>query len=383
MRKNIILSGFIFFCLQNINSQVLEKTIEKINSLHNVSYKVNFYQLMFDRESTDTLDSYIKIIGDEKGGGLFKIKTSYSTLLYDGNRKVELMPWDSSYRSEVYKNEGSQIERSSLMYWSKMFATYLKSPEHITYLPDTIINNKKYFHLVYHHKNIYGKNTFLKLNIVIDRKSFLPYQLMQEEQTFINRDIPAHLIFKYGYFDYKINQKEFPDLSIIDIPPYFVSAEKKRELTNQLKTPPLNIGAIAPDFELPDVDDKMVRLKNIGNNKAVLIEFTFIGCVPCLAVIPTVKKIRKKYKGSDLEILSIYHQESSTKEEVVKLINKYELSGIVELLKGDAIAEQYHIQGSPTFFLVDKNGKIAGYKLGLSDDLEEQLIEKIDRVLDQ
>ncbi|MCI0484688.1 MAG: redoxin domain-containing protein, partial [candidate division NC10 bacterium] len=65
------------------------------------------------------------------------------------------------------------------------------------------------------------------------------------------------------------------------------------------------VGHPAPDFTLPTLGGKSVRLADFRGKKAVFINFWATWCAPCRLEMPTMEKAYQKYKGNGLEILAI------------------------------------------------------------------------------
>lgn len=64
------------------------------------------------------------------------------------------------------------------------------------------------------------------------------------------------------------------------------------------------------------------------------------------------------------------------------MITRFDLDFLTTLLNGDKLAEQYHSEGYPNFYLIDRDGKIAYYAGGYSTRIEQQLSEQLEELLD-
>lgn len=65
----------------------------------------------------------------------------------------------------------------------------------------------------------------------------------------------------------------------------------------------LEIGRPAPDFTLPGLDGKLVRLSDF-RGKVVLVNIWATWCRPCLAEMPSMEKLYQQLKGETFEILA-------------------------------------------------------------------------------
>ena len=64
-------------------------------------------------------------------------------------------------------------------------------------------------------------------------------------------------------------------------------------------------GARPPDFELPTLDGKSVRLSDHLGKDVVLIDFWATFCDPCLASMPHLDELYKKHKDKGFVVLGV------------------------------------------------------------------------------
>lgn len=65
------------------------------------------------------------------------------------------------------------------------------------------------------------------------------------------------------------------------------------------------VGYLAPDFTLPTLDGKTVRLSDYQGKKGVFINFWATWCPPCRLEMPTMEKVYQEYQSQGLEILAV------------------------------------------------------------------------------
>lgn len=120
----------------------------------------------------------------------------------------------------------------------------------------------------------------------------------------------------------------------------------------------ITVGDEAPVIKLNDTQGKPVSLADL-KGKIVLIDFWASWCEPCRAEGPNLKAQYKLYKDKGFEILSV--SLDTDEKRWLKAINDDGLSWLqVSDLKGyrSETVQSYGIGGIPSFFLIDRDGKI-------------------------
>ena len=158
-------------------------------------------------------------------------------------------------------------------------------------------------------------------------------------------------------------------------------SEKPIDIAKKQKTL-LKVGQMAPDWELMNLDDNKVSLKKL-KGRAVFLIFSDIRCMPCMMAIPTLNELVDEYPT--IKIVSVYA--SDNKEALIKLkakkSMKYDI--LYNSSKDDAqkTSKDYHINGVPTFYLIDKKGIIRYVGSGYGDGIKDDWIKEIEKVLIQ
>jgi thiol-disulfide isomerase/thioredoxin len=140
---------------------------------------------------------------------------------------------------------------------------------------------------------------------------------------------------------------------------------------------PVQIGAAAPKFKLPDLKGRDFSLDQY-KGKIVLMDFWATWCGPCRMSMPLLEKLQREYP-KDLVLLAINLQEP---EDVVRdYIRKENVGSQVLLDKEGTVGEAYGIGSIPMHVLVDRNGIIRHVQLGFDPRMASQLRTEIQKLL--
>lgn len=126
------------------------------------------------------------------------------------------------------------------------------------------------------------------------------------------------------------------------------------------------------DFALPDLSGKTVRLSDF-KDRVVLVDFWATWCLPCLAELPDLMALYRKYKDRGFTIVGI-SMDDMGKEVVGPFVRENQVPYPI-LLTGLDPVEGYPVRGLPTAYLIDRRGhvvkKYVGFKSpeGLEQDV--------------
>ncbi len=121
----------------------------------------------------------------------------------------------------------------------------------------------------------------------------------------------------------------------------------------------LKKGTPSPEFENYDnYKGGTTSLKDLKGSY-VYIDVWATWCNPCLAEIPSLKRLEKKLHGKNIKFVSISIDNLNAKEKWQNMVKSKNLKGIQLFAKGDQrFLNQYRINGIPRFILLDPEGNI-------------------------
>ena len=142
---------------------------------------------------------------------------------------------------------------------------------------------------------------------------------------------------------------------------------------------------LAPAFSLDGLDGKKVSLVDF-KGKTIILDFWATWCGPCKAAFPGMKLAVEKFKDDpNVKFLFInsWERAEDKKKNAADFIaaNGYPFHVLLDVQ--DAAIDAYKVDGIPTKFIIDKNGKIRFKSIGFmgnTDKLVEELSLMIDMV---
>jgi peroxiredoxin len=121
----------------------------------------------------------------------------------------------------------------------------------------------------------------------------------------------------------------------------------------------------APDFTLPDLDGRPVRLRDL-RGKLVFLNIWATWCPPCRLEMPSMERLYQTFKRTAFAMLAVSIDRHGG--EVVKpFMEELELTFPALLDQKSEVARQYGLRGLPTTYLIDPEGRLIGAAVGGRD----------------
>src|SRR2546422_9781761 len=121
----------------------------------------------------------------------------------------------------------------------------------------------------------------------------------------------------------------------------------------------------ATDWKLADLNGKIVNFSDFRDHVLVL-DFWATWCPPCRVEIPHFVELQKQYGGKGLAAIGVSLDEQGP--EVVKQFAKRFGVNYSIVIGNAKVAEAYGgIDGIPTTFVIDRQGRIVGRHIGYND----------------
>jgi len=136
------------------------------------------------------------------------------------------------------------------------------------------------------------------------------------------------------------------------------------------------VGDVAADFNLKNIDDKMVSLESIKDVKGYIVVFTCNSCPVSIAYEDRIIDLHKKYAPMGYPVIAINPNDPDLKpddsfEEMKVRAAEKEFPFAYLFDEGQKVYPQYGATRTPHVFLLDKNRRVK--YIGAIDDNKDDL----------
>ncbi|MCX6004854.1 MAG: TlpA disulfide reductase family protein [Chloroflexi bacterium] len=121
------------------------------------------------------------------------------------------------------------------------------------------------------------------------------------------------------------------------------------------------IGFAAPDFTLPTLDNKEIKLSDF-RGKNVIPNFLATWCGPCRFEMPFFQAIHDEWDKSGVSIIAVATQDDL--ESTRSYAKAYNLKFTIPVDVIGNVAKKYGVSGMPTTFFINQDGVITSVKIG-------------------
>jgi peroxiredoxin len=135
---------------------------------------------------------------------------------------------------------------------------------------------------------------------------------------------------------------------------------------NSSKYEPLTVGKVAPDFELPGLDDKTLRLSDF-RGKVVFLNFWATWCKPCKEEMPSMEILYKNFEKDGLVVLAVSIDRVTTKKDIPPFVKSMNLTFPVLVDSWGQTDKRYKLMGVPETYIIDQQGVLREKIIGPKD----------------
>ena len=237
-----------------------------------------------------------------------------------------------------------------------------------------------------------GATDSLLFPLMAEQKSIADRIKKYSEEALSKSTDPALTLFELGYYQSTANGSGFGlrpfsneqvntlvEQTAKKFPLHQGTAAIKASLTQQMQREVAAswVGKEAPDFAMPDISGKEVKLSSF-KGKYVLVDFWASWCGPCRSENPNLVKAYNQFKDKNFTVLGVSLDRPGQKDKWLKAISDDKLSwtNVSDLqFWNSPVVSLFGFGGIPFNILVDPNGKVIAE--GLRGRLLEEKLGKV------
>jgi peroxiredoxin len=358
-------------CVSHIDAQVslLQDAVNKIGRSNNFSFREKDTVKNSYNPNTLTLDKKLVIDQQPKDavfGYFFKVNSGKTSAVYSGQNGVTYL----NFKDSSYTFMDPSIYKIFFLDYIKQLKRKINDAQLVEQRRDTLLNVIPCYHFM---ENDLDSNNNMSADYeykhwFIDKQSG---NIIRTVNSWRATDAGGNVLFNFmqsDYADFKFNQENM-EISSPEIPSDFHLKNKENKS--------LEVGAMAPAWTLSSTNGNSLSLSEL-KGKVVLIDFSYIGCLPCMQAIGPMNRLHEKYKDKAVQIVSIYPLDKT--DAMKKYVENYGITYPV-YIDANTLPAKYRVTGYPGFYLIDKDGKVANVAAGYSDSFEQEISSAIDRLL--
>ena len=162
-------------------------------------------------------------------------------------------------------------------------------------------------------------------------------------------------------------------LALLSAPPVTAALDRPLQAVSSRPT--------APPLVLPDEEGKKTWRLSELRGKVVLVNFWATWCPPCRKELPSMERLWRQLKDQGLVVLGVNVAEDDNA--VFAFSNGLETPLTFPLLLDEdgTVTQSWPVQGLPTTYLVDKQGRIAFGAIGGREFDSPAIVEQVRQLL--
>ena len=362
----------------DLANQIVNKYESKKSLSYDINYRIKFYSQIGDTTQVSAKIDLIRQKSDTIFGGYIWIKSDSIEKYYDTRNTYFINHRNQSItkypKEKPFVITGNIIEEVIRMYYlnpERLINGATDTTINIT-ISDQNLNGKKHWKLSFEFEDDeYSKNTWK--NIWIEKENyFIPKMTFSTDMQGENQ-----------YNQWDLSNILYDNVTINDLEKRFAvvkqnySMENYKERSEEEKSLLLN-GSKIPALKGISHSDRAEISLNDYNEKVVLLDFWYMDCYPCIQAIPHLNELQRKYKDQGLVVIGVNPFDDNEKN--LKRMPNFLSNNPIDyqiMFTNKVKPKDFKIYAYPSFYLIDKQGKIIHYEVGFS----EKTPKKIDSLI--
>ncbi len=175
----------------------------------------------------------------------------------------------------------------------------------------------------------------------------------------------------YQYYYFRYDSIRFDSFDTTVFSAYWPAEYAVEQYHRPEPRKPLDSGSVAPRIvgaHYGALDS--LRLSGF-RGKVVMLDFWYMSCMPCIQAFPHLDSLYRRFRDSGFVVLGIDSHDERRKDQLPEFFTKNPVAYPI-LLTDRSVDNDYHIEGYPTMYVIDRNGRIAASFVGYGDGVERQ-----------
>ena len=160
----------------------------------------------------------------------------------------------------------------------------------------------------------------------------------------------------------------------LELAPNHITAEDARKM---IENPRRAREPFAPDFSVTTEEGEYISLDDL-KGKVVLLDFWGTWCPPCVASVPSLRELNKKYSKTETFVM-VGISSDGDEDKWRDFIGKEKMVWPQFLDRQHAVQRAFRVNAFPTYIVLDHEGIIRFRTTGLSFDKEAALSDAINK----
>lgn len=135
----------------------------------------------------------------------------------------------------------------------------------------------------------------------------------------------------------------------------------------------------APEFSLQDLNGNAVD-SLYAHRPVTIVHFWVSSCVPCIREIPHLNRLAARYEPFGAGLFAV-SSDDATRSELRQIAKAYDIRHTVLIADRAVIGDFGGLEGFPTTFLVDRQGRIVERHIGASEEAQHRVEAGIRQIL--
>lgn len=366
-------------------SEVIGSTVTNYNSHNSISFDIQYRMKYFSDDDTLSQLAHCDIIRDIRDSlffGTLWLKAADSVEKYYDQKNIFSISHKEALITEYQdpQNQKWAITGSEL---DDVYNVYFIHPEKLMKIIEDSTN------LIQIADTIIDNTDFWKINIMYsDEAPFSDAKkcLLVEKKGFLISKITFQIKFQnnYQYNEWTLSNIQFDKTDKSQLEGRFEDFRNKYssvtyEENEENELLPLQIGTLAPDFRgilYPGKEE--VKLSDYYG-KIIILDFWYMACFPCIKAIPHISELQSKYNDNGVVILGLNIDSNEKREKRLPDFIQINKMNYPIVFIDKSVPKSYNIEGYPTFYIIDKQGKILFSKSGFSDNMNDTICAIIEK----